>query len=472
MIDLYANPRPDIPPPTWKRLEELNELFLPVMGNFVHACSEDPNERTLAVTSLVTSLCQLCGRRMMRRMPSTLIVNAYDLENDPIDMLAGLLIPPTSEPVSGYSRHPGFLGGTAKDAPWAMAQAIMMKDRLGAVTPINADTHRSWENRYFSAQSAGFGSGPSRPYAEAWHDTFELMTDHGDELILRIESPEDRMRFRKDVVEGAHRLRAPIGYGTNLTLVTKHIGISGSLASREWDTSFATSLVDLGLPLLILPSLATSGPWTKDAFLRFIAGHMPRAFDDPVDEPANLPPSPWFDQYNGELRSRLRHLSAAYDYSMQKLARQLYPACVRIANWCGTFSNGSTEEILALAKDLHQHSVRGLVLGVAGLAWHGLGIDTVVPRAEFLRVLSYVRRKGEVSKSDLLRHGKLSDSTTRDRLVERFEAEGLARVDGKVVTATSYGEFVEDLYGRPELPHPEDHWARLTGKGRSAVGGL
>lgn len=464
MIDLYANPRPDIPAPTWKRLWELNELFLPVMARLVHGSSPDPNERTIVVTSLVTSLCQLCGRGMMRRMPSTLIVNAHDLHQEPIDILAGLLIPPASEPVSGLCRHPGFLGGSAKDAPSAMAQAIMMKGRLGAVTPISAATHQGWSDRFFTAQSAGFGSGPGRPYAKAWHETFELMTDRGNELILRIASPEDRMRFREDVVEGARRLRKPVGYGSNLTLVSKHIGISGSLTSREWDAPFASALIDLGLPLLMLPSLATSGPWTQDAILKFIAGSMPQAFTEPVEEPANFLQTPWFDHYGEALRKRLRHLPGTYEYSMQKLARQLYPACVRIADWCGSFSNADTKDIEALAKDLCGHSLRGLVLGVAGLSWHGLGIDTVFGREEFLRVLDYLRRHGPMTKSDLLRRGHVNDRKTRDKLVECFEAEGLARVDGKMVEATTYLEFVEALYSRKELPKPEDYWRKATGR--------
>ena len=188
-----------------------------------------------------------------------------------------------------------------------------------------------------------------------------------------------------------------------------------------------------------------------------------------MEEPASFLQTPWCDRYEEELRARLRHVPGSYEYSMHKLARQLYPVCVRIANWCGTIAGADIAEIEAMAKDLCGHSLRGLVLSVAGLAWHGLGIDTVCPRGEFLRVPRYLRRKGPMTRSDLRRHAKVADSRTRDMLVERFEAEGLARVEGKTIKATTYVEFVETLYARKGLPHPVNHWARLGGKGRPAA---
>lgn len=459
------NPRPDLPPPRMEWVEKVSEPVMSVLAKFVHGCSKDPNERTLAVTQLVATLCQLTGGGMTRQMPSVLVLNGHNQPEDPLDRLAGVLIPGPSEPVEGYYQHPMHPGLTVENAPKAMAQAIAMKADLGKVTPFNIDTHQNWVERYFVAQTAGFGSGPSRPYAKAWHETFELMTGRGGELILRIASPKDRVRFCKDVVGGARRLREPIGYGPDLKLGQKHIALSGSLPAWDWDACLATALIELGLPLLMLPSLAKASPHiANEAVLDVVAMCLPKTFTEPVEEPGNLPPTPWFDRYEGELRSRLRHLPGTYEYRMLKLARELLPVSLRIANWCGTYSGSGTEEISAMTRDLHQNSLRGLTLGVAGLAWHGLGIDTVVPRREFLRVLGCLRRNSRMTRSDLRRYGKISDSRTRDRLVERFEAEGLARVEGKVVTATSYVEFVEGLYAREGLPSPMNHWGRLGGE--------
>lgn len=293
------------------------------------------------------------------------------------------------------------------------------------------------------------------------------MSDRGAELILRVASPHDRAAFRKDVVEGSRRLREPLGYGSDLTLVPKHVAFSGSLAASAWDAALATGLVELDLPLLVLPSRSREAPEiANDAVLNFIAGCLPRSFTEPVEEPANLMPTPWFEGYGRGLRARLHHLPANYEYAMQKLARQLLPVCLRVANWCGTFSGANTEEIEAVTNDLCGHSLRGLVLGVAGLAWHGLGFDTGCPHRTVIRVLEYLRAREPMTKSELLRGAHLG-KRERDQLLDRFVVEGLIRIDGKNVESLGYPEFVEGLYARREFPQPVNHWARLKGKGQS-----
>ena len=78
-----------------------------------------------------------------------------------------------------------FMGGTPAQAPIAMARAVKEKDELSAVTAWNASLHLDLEQRYFDARRTGFGCGYTRNYAGAWHDAFELITDRGDELVLR-----------------------------------------------------------------------------------------------------------------------------------------------------------------------------------------------------------------------------------------------------------------------------------------------
>lgn len=464
MINEYDPGDPGMPRQTWPRLEQLNEPSLPVLAKFVHACSADSNERTLAVTQLVICLCQLSGRRMLPRLPSIIVVSANNEVPAPVDTFGRLLIPHATDPQEEICLKGPFTGGCAQNAPRTMANAILNKQALPKRNLQNAAEHQQLVRRYFAAQSAGFGYGPSREYAKAWHEAFHLITNDSDELILRLESAEDRALFCKDVVSGNPRLRAPFGYGSDLTLVPKLIAFSGSLAATAMDAALATSLVDLGPPLLILPSLATRGPSINEPMLQFIAECMPRSCVHPVQEPANFLQTPWFDRYGAELRSRLRHLPMTYEYSMQNFARQLYPVCLRIAQWCGKMSATEPEEIMALAKDLCGHCLRGVVLSVAGLAWHGLGIDTCGPHQEFLRVLDYLRSHGPMTGSELLRRGHIADKETRDRLVECFEVEGLVRVDGKTIQATTYAEFVEVLYSRKEFPEPENYWRQATGK--------
>jgi hypothetical protein len=328
---------PVIPSPTWDGLENLSEHPMDVLAKFVHGCSKDPATRTAAVTLFVTSLCQLAGKGMTARMPSTLVINAHDMVPDGTDLLTSLLVANPVDSGPRVHREGYFMHGTPEQAPRAMANAIVQKQELGTVTAYNASIHRDLEERYFAAQRTGFGHGPTRGYAEAWHGVFHLITDQDDQVILRIATAQDRAAFYKHVMEGDKRLRQPVGYGADLKLVSKSIALSGSIPASQWDARLANGIIDLGLPLLMLPSVAKTPPEIpNEKVFDFITTVLPRTFSDRVEEPANLIPNPWFEAYGRELRARLQHLPGDYEYSMQKMARQLFPICLRIANWCGT----------------------------------------------------------------------------------------------------------------------------------------
>jgi hypothetical protein len=77
---------------------------------------------------------------------------------------------------------------------------------------------------------------------------------------------------------------------------------------------------------------------------------------------------------------------------------------------------------MALTYDLCAHATRGLVLSIAGLAWHGLGIDAGCSREKVARVLNYLRIREPMTRSELLRGAHL-EKRERDLLVECLTAE-------------------------------------------------
>jgi len=447
-----TDPFDQLPPPEpWLRLEQLAAKSHEVLAEFIHGCAQDHNDRTVAVTTLVMTLWQLAGRRMSHRLPSLVLVNAHGYATDPNDMLASHFLAAAGSDGPRIFHEGYFMGGTPAQAP-AMAGAIRDKPKLGAVTSGNASIHTDLENRYFDAQRTGFGYGPARAYAEAWHDAFALITDRDGELVLRLDSSDDREAFLHDVIEDPERVRAPVGYGPGLELVPKTTAISGSISAGKWNADLARGIVDLGLPMLVLPSLAQNAPVTDNLpVFELFASTLPSSFKMPVVEPANFLPDPWFNVYRDELRRRLRYLPADYEYSIHKLGREIFPVCERIAVWSA--SGASPREVEALWLELCMHTLRGIVLSVAGLAWCGLGFD---PGAEALRGLGYLRAKGPMTKSEWNRLAHIDDKEMRDGFVERFADEGLMRVEGKTITAMTYREFVEGLYAREQLPQPVD----------------
>jgi|GEM_PF-1773786 len=461
---------PATPPLEWEGLEKFNQPALSVLAEFIEGCSTDPATRTTAVTLLVTSLWQLTGTSLTAQMPSTIVINAYDRTPDFADQLASLLVANQHGSEPRVYKEGFFMHGTPERAPGAMAKAITDKRELGEVTPYNAINHRHLEERYFAAQRTGFGYGHNRLYADAWHEHFGLITDHKDRVILRIDRPKDSAAFREDVLKGKERLRQPLGYGKGLELVPKNIALSGALPASQWNAQLAHAIVGLGIPVLMLPSVTKTPPEiANEEVFGVITAILPELSCRRVEEPTNLLPYPWFEGYGAELRRRLRHLPANYEFAMQRMVRQLFPVCLWIVERCGKLSRASTGEILALTYDLCAHATRGLVLSIAGLAWHGLGIDTGCPQQEAVRVLEYLRTRNPMTLSELLRGAHL-EKAKRDLLVERLLAENLIRVDRKIVTATSYAEFVEQLYAQKTFPEPMSHWAaEIASKGPSAA---
>jgi hypothetical protein len=123
---------PVTPPVSWEGLKKLNQPALPVLADFVHGCSKDPATRTAAVTLLVTSLCQLTGRSMTARMPSTIVVNAHDLVPDATNLLASRMVANPHGSGPQVYKQGFFMSGTPKQAPGVPWQPPSSRSRTSA----------------------------------------------------------------------------------------------------------------------------------------------------------------------------------------------------------------------------------------------------------------------------------------------------------------------------------------------------
>ncbi len=461
----------ETPAPDW--LPMLNQMKDPLkaLANLVHNHPEDSASRTATTTTLLLSLWQLAGRGMTHRAPSLVLVNAHDEEPGPLDALAAGLVKPPADSGPRLHKDGPFAHGTPEKAPKAMTGAILryQERRKHANLPWVPPELQMLEARFFAAQQTGFGSGRTRPYTKARHEHFGWMTDRDCQAILRLESADDRAMFREHVVRAPRYLQEALGYGPGLKPVSKQLCVSGSITPTQWDAEFAGRAVELGMPLLFLPD-AVRGPDIApiSPALGFMTAMLPKAFDEPLEEPTNLIANKWFTHYGEVLRTRLRMLPNEYEYALQRMARQLLPVSLRLTAWAGHWSGASAEECDALAHDLCAHGLRGMAISVAGLSWHGLGIIPEHNRAVALKALDYLRRNGPVSKSDLTRYGKV-EKAVREILLERFVAEDLVRVEGKMLAATTYEEFATALYARKEFPEPANHWKRVTDKPGAAA---
>lgn len=340
----------------------------------------------------VISCCQLAEDGLTPRIPSVILVNAHGTEGDPVDDFAKRLV------ADDHCEPPKVYDTGA--CPWVeprhalkvMEDALLQRDEFIGTGSYGAKELRSMESVFFDAQRTRFGCGSCRPYATAWQDKFGLLSKRNCRVILRLESGEDRLAFHRDVVRESAKLVRPLGYGPGLRVMEKQFGVSGGIGLDLWDADFAQGVVNLPLPILVLPHATTSPLKLPDAtLLAVFTSSLHHAMTGPIQEPDNFVPGPWFTYYAAQLRKRLRHLPGDYEHTLQRLARQLFPACLGIVAHAGRLSKTKLREIEALALDLCAHALRGLTLSMAGLAWHGLGLDHGCPQEEVVRVLANLR---------------------------------------------------------------------------------
>lgn len=461
------------PPPTkaceWLGLEKIAmpcNSPIQILTDLVHGCSVNPTDRSVAVATFVISCCQLADKGLTLRTPSMIGINAHGFEDDPVDDFVCRLVTDTHCRLPQVYDTGAFALRKPEEATQSMEYAILQMREVEGTNLFKAEQHRALESLYFDAQRSGFGSGRCRPYATAWHDKFGLLSERDCRVILRLGSIADGVAFGKDVIAGSRRLLAPAGFGADLKWLPKQFGVSGVIEEDVWDADFARGMVNLPLPLLVLPHATKSPLKLPDTnLIAAITDTLHHAFTGTIEEPDNFPPHPWFSHYAAQLRKRLRHLPGDYDHTMQRLARQLYPVCMRLVIYAARISPTkpiSKQEIESLALDLSAHTLRCLAISMAGLAWHGLGFDAGCPCEEVARVLHYMRQKPPMTAAEFRRSAHVKNKEVRNVLIGRFLEEDLVRMNGEKIRPATFLEFVEALHARKEFPLPPSDWSATS----------
>lgn len=444
------------------QLEKSSEPAHQVFSKLIHHCSPEPGTRTAVTTALVLSLWQLRANTLSEHVPSLILLNAGKSAPDPVDDFIATFTGDRAAKIQGNTKDRHGLPIDPEKAPRIMANAIIHRERLGPASKhdfLDMRSVEAWEGRYQDAKRVAFGTEAARPYSQAWFDEFGFLTDENDVLIARLNGEADRAAFRRDVIKDTSKLITPSGVGRGLLTVPKKVSVSGSFTEDLWDEELVMSIIKLGLPILFVPHIAkqpiaVSNPWALDAF--------PNLWRDAAVSPARtsleLPPTDWYESHLKDIRRRLHLLPGpgTYEFAVLQVLHQLNSVCSQIARHAGNNHTATGADIIALFTDLRALAFRGITLGVAALAWHGLGFDPGCPREKAVKVLHGLRSKGSMSRNEIRRIHHLENKEQRDILLERLAAEDLVRIDGQTVTAASFEEFVTALHSRPELPQAGD----------------
>ena len=470
MIPGRTNPF-DTPPstPDFSRLELGAAPIHEVLSELIHRSSSDPAISCTATAALVLSLWQLRGRALSEHVPSMIFLNAGEAAPDPVDDFISALVHDHD------ATRPGTKGCWGKivpiqpeKAPAIMTSAVQERRKIGYGNDLDYFSQRNapvHEAHYREAKKSAHGSGYSRAYSRAWSHDFGLISDDDDGLILRLNDAPDRAAFRRDVLDDPNHLCLPEGLGRDLQMVRKTVSVSGSLTLDLWDEKLVMGIIKLGLPIVFLPHTGTELLTIRNPpAMKILPDLWRSASGTRAGTSLMLPPIDWFEAHSQDLRRRLHLLPGmgTYEFAVLQLLHQLTSVCKQIARYAGNNHTATPKHISALFWDLHTRAFRGITLGVAALAWHCLGFDSGCLRDKAMKVLRDLRRKESMSSSDILRYGHLKDKEQRNVLLERLSIEGLVRIDGTTVTATTFAEFVDAIHSRPELPQADCYQALVA----------
>jgi hypothetical protein len=432
---------------TAARPHSFQESKLRSLMTFMHRCAPDEFTRCQAVTGLMLTLWQSSGDVMAFRAPWLLLENAGGERPDPLDVFI-------KNTAAGLGRL------TSDEDPESARQCRVIAAGIVKAYHAERDKHPSAGEYYFRNNqvpfleycSRGFGSSHVGYYAERFDKHLQLVAPGAKEILLRLEREADWRLFHRHICQGRKFFENLVGYNDKLLLERKVAYVSGSVPSRSYGQLLVDALVSEDLPMVFLPHLADCPLKLPDSvnfnvLLCTLATRAAQASRPWVPE---LPDTPWRARYEERLRSRLRHFPASYEAFIQRTVREIITCCaVVVSHACAT--GDVTEERDALYRDLRKMCLRGLALGIEGLAYHGYGFDGGCSREDLRDFVDLIRALASTTRRDLQRRFPRFNSTQRDKVLEILADEGLVELSGKTVKAVTWRDFVRQLPTRPAL---------------------
>lgn len=433
-------------------LEEMAEPTHKVLLDLITQCSPDPATKTSTVTALVLSLWQVAARGSSASQPSLLLVNSKAESPDPINALIAECIITPDNPATERESEGAFLGGTPDLAPQAMKNAVNQKRAWESKTQLYPPP-MDWEKKFHDARITGYGPGDIDGYAKPWHPQLGLITDRRDSTILTLTSTGDKEAFRRDVLQKPARLQRPLGLGAGLNTVRKNCSVSGALALKQCDAQLVDGILGLALPYIILPHATDDVIQLPNSRALSYFGHMLKSNNPiPTSISPSLPENEWCQAYQSYLWKRLERLPLPYRHPVMSTVHQLKGVCNHIVNGIHASNPATEKELARLMCLLYGHTLRGITLSVAALAWHGLGFAPGCSIDRARKLLRHLRDAGTMSLRDIQRQVGFKSAQDRDELITRLSKEGLVVLDGKTVTAVSWSDFISSLHADSRFP--------------------
>jgi len=402
------------------------------------------------VTAIVFSIWQLTSRGTSLPAPSLMLIKP-----EQVDSCATYNLLDKLTPTNNY-----YYTGSEGLEPCSVDQAsalmkIYYNQRKNNLNETKVEA-------FHKVREIGYGQGIKCPYAAVWHPKLGLITDNRDGIILTLASEKDITTFRDDVSEHSPKLISPKGPGGDLEMQFKTISVLGSIPQKHFNSNFVTSLLEHGSVSLYLPCLKSDTTDIENLQAIKTTVHIMQnaliinALIINAKSRVINTNHPWFRSYYNYLYSRLEHLPLACRFPILTTLHQLHQVCAKIVAEAVRFYTSLPAIADKLAMTLLMHSVRGLTLSIAGLAWVGVGFTTSCNSKQLEKTLKVLRAHESISRRDLHRKARFKTAACRDLILTELESEGLVSLKGNSVIAITLEQFTRSLHDCCDFPSVPD----------------
>ncbi|WP_411844957.1 hypothetical protein AAFN60_13775 [Roseibacillus persicicus] len=407
--------------------------------------------RTLGVSALVFSFWQLSASHLLGSFPSV-----FFLKGDVKSEQAGeslyefshrLLTHNDSPPGEQFSQH-GISRCTPENAAKQLRASAQRYWKTTPETPSLVSNPELHKEDYRIAHRASFGVRRSRLYSESWDEQIGLVSDQDDVALLRLEGEKDLKLIGEHLSQDGI-LDSPIGLSKDLEAVHKFVALTGKM-----DGSALVKLIEDGLfkierPFIALPDFGFKEiQFLSRDSLSFLLTLWPSYSGVVSVAPSTrFPMTESSPRILARLRQHLHHLDGNYEFIIHNMARETFAICSNLVVFAANHSK--TDKIDShpeLIPTLLEETLRGIVLGVCSLTWHGVGLDIGFSQKKAKKIFELLRAKESMTLRDFQRTLHLKDAATRDQLLEKLTAEGLVKVRGKMVTAISLPDYLRAIH--------------------------
>ena len=432
------------------------------VGRFMNECAKDPVTRVMSTTAFVLALCQAAGPAMISQPPGFILINAGDEPTDPIDAqmqtLIGMIRPKPRPEAEDFERNRRTMKVLLLQKKSERDKPIFNFFAL----PEPGGCPRAAQ--FTSALAQNYGSGRAGWYADRRDVDYGWVTDDSGHTILRLDRAEDLRQLRADVRLHPEWLSHPTGYGAEMKEVPKKLSLAGSMPAADWGNHLTDAVIHNAIPVLFLPHtesqpLTTPGHLALDWIGIALAGQAAKSQATPVEiyQRLDLITLPWFQERLSQLRERLHHFPADYEFFVMRTVRELLPCC-RLLVAITARGRTSQEEQLDLTFDLFSTALHGVALGIEALGWHGYGFECSGGQNALRRVLRAVRERGSLSKRELQRNQQWLTAESKGAIVGALVAEGLVMITDNEITALPFADYWQRIIHRSFGEMPEPRW--------------